>query len=108
MKKVELSLGSGWTITVFQGRREWRAFTRDARVDWPDKDTWLDDPCPRGGKCVSTHVWTEDGSMHLLAHELIHALTYIRNKLGMDDSPLQEWLAYSLSWCLIKLGRGGK
>lgn len=106
MRRLTLSLGSqGTDIYVYRGIKELKAFRRFVKKH--DLTHPFLEPTSASGLAFMYAIWTEDTKprSHVLVHELIHSLTYIRNTYGMEDSDLQEWLAYSMSWCLSRLWR---
>lgn len=104
MKRIDFSLAGGWGINVYFGK-EWPQFKRKARE--LEKQYYVSVPAldrdDNIGLSVAYCVYVNDKKNTLtLVHELIHACTWTRNTLGMDDSALQEWLAYTVQYCLGK------
>lgn len=107
MKRIDFSLGGGWGINVYFGK-EWPRFLKKARelekqycTSIPALDLG---PSKNIGLSVGYCIYLKDKkNILVMVHELIHVCTWTRNHISMDDSPLQEWLAYTVQYCMEKL-----
>jgi ASC-1-like (ASCH) protein len=104
MRRIRLSLGDGWDIKIFTGD-EWKKFVKlgEPCLDHYDKFREILKQEP-SNLAICDMIYVKDmNNVATLVHELIHSLTWVRITLGLEDSPLQEWLAYSIGYCMIQL-----